>query len=55
MTAAAMHDRVDLDGVADPVFILEAPCSFSSVGCAMLGQRLGLAPRAVELALEARL
>ena len=38
MTAAAVHDRVVLDGVADPVFILAAPRSFSSVVCAMLGQ-----------------
>ena len=38
MTATAMQNRAVLDGVADPVFILAAPRSFSSVVCAMLGQ-----------------
>ena len=38
MTAASVHDRFALDEVADPVFVLAAPRSFSSVVCAMLGQ-----------------
>jgi Sulfotransferase family len=38
MSAVAVHDRFSLDEVADPVFVLAAPRSFSSVVCAMLGQ-----------------
>jgi hypothetical protein len=38
VTAASVHDRFALDEVADPVFVLAAPRSFSSVVCAMLGQ-----------------
>jgi hypothetical protein len=38
MTSTAVPDPVVLDGVADPVFLLAAPRSFSSVVCAMLGQ-----------------
>ena len=37
MSAVAVGDPIG-DGIADPVFILAAPRSFSSVVCAMLGQ-----------------
>jgi hypothetical protein len=37
VSAVALVDHVD-DGFSDPVFLLAAPRSFSSVACAMLGQ-----------------
>jgi hypothetical protein len=38
MSAVAVHELFAVDEVPDPVFVLAAPRSFSSVFCAMLGQ-----------------